>query len=237
VIDSAAGLRRNLQEVLARISDAAAVSGRDAAGVTLVAVAKGLPGRLVRLAVDEGVTDIGENYVNELATRRGEVDVDRAGDAPPVRWHFVGALQSSTAHRVADLADVVHSLGSMHATERLARRARRDGRRIPVLIQVDFTGGRNGVVPDEVPAATERVRGMDGLDLRGLMTLPPMGGGLEEARPYFRRLRGLRDGAERTAGDLPELSMGMSADYQVAVEEGATMVRIGTALFGSRPTE
>jgi len=215
-------------------SAAADAAGRDAGQVTVVAVAKGMPGRLVRWAVEEGVTDIGENYVNELASKRAEVD---AGTTTGVRWHYVGALQSSTAHRVADLADVVHSIGSMHAAGRLARRARLGGRLLPVLIQVDFAGGRNGVAPGDVEAAAERLRGMDGLDLRGLMMLPPMAENPEESRPYFRRLKELRDRAEPNAGDLPELSMGMSADYEVAVEEGATMVRIGTALFGSRPTE
>jgi pyridoxal phosphate enzyme (YggS family) len=234
VIDSAAELGRNLQEVRRRIGAAASAGGRDAAAVTVVAVAKGLPGRLVRWAIDEGVADIGENYVNELAAKRDEID--RATTAA-VRWHFVGALQSSTAHRVADLADVVHSIGSLHAAERLARRARGRGRSIPALLQVDFAGGRNGVAPDELDAAAERVRGMDGVALRGLMTLPPMGEEPERSRPYFVQLRELRDRVERASGELPELSMGMSADYEVAVEEGATMVRIGTALFGSRPTE
>ncbi|MFL5799954.1 MAG: YggS family pyridoxal phosphate-dependent enzyme [Actinomycetota bacterium] len=234
MIDSAAALRRNLERIRRRISAAAAGTGRDAGGVTVVAVAKGMPGRLVRWAVEEGVTDIGENYVNELRAKREEVDPAATAG---VRWHYVGALQSSTAHRVADLADVVHSVGSTHAAERLARRARSGGRRIPVLIQVDFTGGRNGVAPEDVAAAAGGLREMDGIDLRGLMTLPPMTEDPGAARPYFRRLRELRDRVEPETGDLPELSMGMSADYEVAVEEGATMVRIGAALFGSRPTE
>jgi pyridoxal phosphate enzyme (YggS family) len=234
VIDSAAALHRNLDRIRHRISAAAGRAGRDAGGVTVVAVAKGMPGRLVRWAVEEGVTDIGENYVNELAAKRAEVD---SATTTGMRWHYVGALQSSTAHRVADLADVVQSIGSMHAADRLARRAHGGGRSIPVLIQVDFAGGRNGVAPDDVAPAAQELRAMDGLDLRGLMTLPPMTESPEESRPYFRRLRELRDGVEPDAGGLPELSMGMSADYEVAVEEGATMVRIGTALFGSRPTE
>jgi uncharacterized pyridoxal phosphate-containing UPF0001 family protein len=108
---------------------------------------------------------------------------------------------------------------------------------VPALIQVDFTGARNGVDPDELADAVRRLRGMSGIDLRGLMTLPPMTEDPEDARPYFRRLRDLRDGAASAPEDLPELSMGMSGDYEVAVEEGATMVRIGTALFGARPTE
>jgi pyridoxal phosphate enzyme (YggS family) len=227
VIDSA-GLRTNLERVRAGIAAAAGRAGRDPAGITVVAVTKGQPAGAVRLAAEAGVTEFGENYVSELATKRDEL-----GGAG-LRWHFVGALQSSTAHRVADLADVVHSVGSLHAAERLGARAARRGRRIPSLVQVDFAGGRNGVAPDELGLALDRLRGTDGLELRGLMTLPPLD---EDPRPYFVRLRDLRDGAANGPGDLRELSMGMSGDYEDAVEEGATMVRIGTALFGPRPTE
>jgi PLP dependent protein len=227
VIDSA-DLRRNLERVRMGIAAAAARAGRDPAGVSIVAVAKGQPAGAVRLAALAGVTDVGENYVNELAIKRDEM-TDRG-----LRWHFVGALQSSTAHRVADLADVVHSIGSMHAAERLGARADRAGRTVASLVQVDFAGGRNGVAPEEVGDAVRRLRGVAGIELLGLMTLPPMTDDPEDARPYFRRLRELRDAAP---DDLGELSMGMSGDYEVAVEEGATMVRIGTALFGPRPTE
>jgi pyridoxal phosphate enzyme (YggS family) len=231
VIDSAAELARNLERVRAGIERAAGRAGRDASDVTVVAVAKGQPAGAIRVAAGVGLADIGENYVNELAAKRG--DLEDAG----LRWHFAGALQSSTAHRVADLADVVHSIGSLHAAGRLGSRADREGRRIQVLLQVDFTGTRNGVAPEEVGDAAGRLREVPGLDLRGLMTLPPTTGHPEEARPFFRRLRALRDEAASGPGDLPELSMGMSGDYEVAVEEGATMVRIGTALFGARPTE
>jgi pyridoxal phosphate enzyme (YggS family) len=224
-------MARNLERVRAGIAAAAARAGRAQSDVTLVAVAKGQPAGAVRMAIEAGVTDIGENYVNELAAKREELD----GTA--VRWHFVGTLQSSTAHRVAELADVVHSVGSLHAAGRLGARAHREGRRMPVLLQVDFTGARNGVDPGEAGEAVAALRGTDGLDLRGLMTLPPMTADPEDARPWFRRLRDLRDEAAEGPGDLRELSMGMSGDYEVAVEEGATMVRIGTALFGARPTE
>jgi pyridoxal phosphate enzyme (YggS family) len=229
VIDSA-DLRRNLERVRAGIAAAAARAGRDPAEVSIVAVSKGQPAAAIRFAAQAGVTDVGENYVNELATKRDELG------GGGVRWHYVGALQSSTAHRVADLAEVVHSVGSMHAAERLGARAQRHGRRIQALIQVDFPGGRNGVAPDEVGDAVGRLRGLPGIELAGLMTLPPNAPDPEDARPYFRRLRELRDRAG-DARDLRELSMGMSGDYEVAVEEGATMVRIGTALFGPRPTE
>ena len=231
MIHSAAELARNLELVRAGIAAAAERAGRDPATVTLVAAAKGQPAEAVRMAIDAGVTDIGENYVNELAAKR------EALHGIAARWHFVGTLQSSTAHRVADLADLVHSVGAPHAAGRLGARAHRDGRRVPVLLQVDFTGSRNGVPPEEAVEVAGGLRATEGLDLRGLMTLPPPTADPEDARPFFRRLRDLRDEAATGPDDLRELSMGMSGDYEVAVEEGATMVRIGTALFGARPTE
>jgi len=231
VIDSAAELGRNLDRIRAGIAAAAGRAGRDPAEVTLVAVAKGQSPEAIGMAAAAGVRDIGENYVNELAAKR------EANPSEALRWHFVGALQSSTAHRVAELADVVHSIGSMHAAGRLAARAERDGRTIPVLVQVDFAGGRNGARPEDLPGSAERLRELRGIELRGLMTLPPPTPDAEGARPFFRRLRELRDALRGGRADLPELSMGMSGDYEVAVEEGATMVRIGTALFGARPTE
>jgi pyridoxal phosphate enzyme (YggS family) len=229
VIDSGAELGRNLRLVRSRIAAAAGRAGRDPAQVTLVAATKGHPAAGVEAAAAAGVREFGENYVNELAAKRETVV------AEGLRWHFIGVLQSSTAHRVADLADVVHSVGSMHAARRLASRAGHDGRTIPALAQVDFTGARNGVAPGEVPDAIGALRGLAGIDLRGLMTLPPYDPDPEASRPFFRRLRDLRDAAADGPDDLPELSMGMSGDYEVAVEEGATMVRIGTALFGPRP--
>jgi len=231
VIDSGAELGRNLHLVRSRIESAAERAGRDPGDVTLVAATKGQPAAVVELAAAAGVRDFGENYVNELAAKREAVG------AEGLRWHFIGALQSSTAHRVADLADVVHSVGSIHAAGRLASRAARDGRAVPALVQVDFTGARNGVAPGDVPDAVELLRGLAGIDLRGLMTLPPLDPDPEASRPFFRRLRDLRDAAAAGPDDLPELSMGMSGEYEVAVEEGATMVRIGTALFGPRPLQ
>jgi len=232
VIESALDLERNLAVIRRGVGAAAARAGRDPGGVTVVAVAKGLPAELVRWAAGAGIADVGENYVQEMAAKRQELEPDAA----PLRWHFVGTLQRSTAHRVADLADVVHTLGSAHAAARLAGRAERDGRRIPALIEVDFTGHRVGVSARDLPAFAAEVRALRGMELRGLMTLPPLTEDPERARPYFRRLRELRDGIAEGPGDLPELSMGMSGDYEVAVEEGATMIRIGTALFGDRPT-
>jgi uncharacterized pyridoxal phosphate-containing UPF0001 family protein len=135
---------------------------------------------------------------------------------------------------VADLADVVHSLVPGRPAERLAGRAERSGKRLVTLVQVDFTGDHAGIPSEDTPSFAREAARMDGIELRGLMTLPPAPQTPEDSRPYFRRLRELRDHIAEEIDGFDHLSMGMSADYEVAVEEGATMVRIGTALFGAR---
>lgn len=220
-------LRRNLEVVLEGIEAACARSGRDPGDVRLVAVTKTLGPEVVGMASAQGIHDFGENYVRELSGKRSA--------APEAAWHYVGRLQSNTARRVAELADFVHSAERGSAAARLSRRAENRDKRLPVLIQVDFTGDRAGSAPEEVPALAAEISTLDGLTLAGLMTLPPMPEKPEDARPYFRRLRELRDRLVNVHPEAVELSMGMSLDYEVAVEEGATMVRIGTALFGQRP--
>jgi hypothetical protein len=216
----------NLTAIRSGIEAASDRSGRDPADVLLVAAAKRVTAEAVRWVAEAGVTAIGENYVNELRAIHDEV--------PGVRWHYIGALQTNTAHHVAALADVVETLSGERATARLARRAADDGRRLDALIEVDLTGDRSGVGPDELGAFADRVVSFEGLRLRGLMTLPPLTETAEEARPWFRQLRDLRDRIREKHPNVVDLSMGMSLDYQAAVEEGATMVRIGKALFGPR---
>jgi len=227
VIDSGAELEDRLAAVRREVAEASERAGRDPSVVRLVAVTKGLPAELARWAVQAGVKDLGENYVTELAEKRADVE--------GATWHYVGVLQSHTARRVAELADVTHSLVPGRAAQRLSTRAHRDGRRMPCFVQVDFTGGRAGIDPDRVAGLVEEAADLPGIELRGLMTLPPMPRQPEDSRPYFRRLRELRDGLRERFPGLRELSMGMSADFRVAAEEGATMIRIGTALFGGRP--
>ena len=216
----------NLQTVRLRIVDACARCGRDPTDVTLVGATKSVPPEAVAAAQRAGVTDFGENYVQELRAKRPA--------APDARWHFIGTLQASSAHHVAALADVVQTLAGGHATDRLARRAAAAGRVLDAMIEVDFTGERAGADPDDVQQLADRVVTTDGLRLIGLMTVPPIGADAEAARPTFVRLRALRDRLRDRHPQVVELSMGMSLDYQVAVEEGATMVRVGTALFGPR---
>jgi len=211
----------------ARIEEACRRSGRDPAGVLLVAVSKTMPVDLIRAAVAAGQRDFGENYAHELR--------DKAAAVPGVRWHFLGKLQRGTVRYVADLAEVVHSGEPGEAVELLGRRAASHGRRVDLLAQVDFTGRRQGADPEELESFLGRLHELEGIRPVGLMTLPPLTPDPEDARPFFARLRDLRD---RVAGRWPglvELSMGMSGDYAVAVEEGATMIRLGTALFGERP--
>ena len=221
-------LAHRFETIRSRIAEAAAAVGRDPAEVTLVAAAKSQPVPAIRDAIALGVTAVGHNYVQELRATRGSLG------AAAARWHFIGTLRSSTAHHVADLADVVETLAGERAIRRLAGRAARAGRTVDALLEVDFTGGRSGYAPDEVAGAADVVASTEGLRLRGLMTVPPPTPTAEEARPWFRRLRELRDGVAERYPEVLDLSMGMSLDYQVAVHEGATMVRIGTALFGPR---
>jgi pyridoxal phosphate enzyme (YggS family) len=210
---------------LRRIRDAidAAAGGR---AVRLVGAAKGVPADVVRAVVAAGLTEIGENYVRELRAKAPAV----AG----ARWHYLGTLQTGTAHHVADLADIVQTLTGGRSAERLARRAHGAGRTLDALIEVDLTGERIGVPPDDLERVADEVADLPGLRLVGIMTLPPLPSDPEDSRPHFARLRELRDRLRGTHPDVVELSMGMSLDYEVAVQEGATMVRIGTALFGPR---
>ena len=218
---------RNVRAVRAGIERAARRAGRDPDAVSLVAAGKTVPVETLRWAVDAGVRTIGENYVRELREKREVL--------PDVSWHFIGTLQSSTARHVADHADVVETVAGERAARRLAGRAARAKRTLDALIEVDLTGKRAGVAPEDLPRFADLVAALDGLRLVGLMTLPPMPADPEDSRPAFRRLQALRERLRRDHPEVLESSMGMSLDYEVAVEEGATMVRVGTALFGPRP--
>ncbi len=219
-------LRVNLSAIRGRIADACERSEREPAGVRLVAAAKSVAPETIAWARDAGVQEVGENYVRELARKRPAIE--------GVTWHFIGALQSRSAPSVAELADVVQTIVPGRALRRLAGRAEELGRTIPVLIEVDLTGERIGVSPEELPHVADEVAETPGLELTGLMTLPPIPSAAEDSRPHFRRLRELQGRVAERHPKAVELSMGMSLDYEVAVEEGATIIRIGTALFGAR---
>jgi hypothetical protein len=208
---------------------AAERAGRDPATVRLVAVTKTVPLERIAEAVAAGVTEIGENRVQEARLKHASVP-------PGVHWHLIGHLQSNKASLAARLFDTIHSLDSERVGAALA--AHRETGRGPIrgLVEVDFTGiaARTGVSPDGVEELLEALSGLPALEVVGLMTVAPAGDP-EAARDCFRRLRELRDRArERLGRDLPDLSMGMSDDFEPAIEEGATIVRLGRVIFGPR---
>ncbi|MBA2272580.1 MAG: YggS family pyridoxal phosphate-dependent enzyme [Actinobacteria bacterium] len=218
-----------IAEVRGRIERAAASTGRDASGVRLIAVSKSWPPEAVRAAAEAGISDFGENRAQELTHKLSVV-----GNVGT--WHFVGALQTNKASLVVGKVALVHSVDRIAIAEAISRRAERSGVSQPVLVQVNVARepAKHGVDPDEVMGFAERVAALEGIELRGLMTLPPFGRDPESSRPWFKKLAGLGAMlADRWAG-APELSMGMSRDFEIAVQEGATMVRVGEAVFGAR---
>jgi hypothetical protein len=215
----------------ARITAAADRAGRDPAAVLLIGVSKTVPAERVAEAVAAGVTDLGENRVQEAVAKR-----PRLPDL--VRWHMVGHLQTNKAARAAATFAVAHSVDSVRLAELLAARRPAEMGELEVLLEVELTGlpGHSGFAPGDLAAAVPAIAALQALRLRGLMTMAPPVDDPDRARPVFARLRALRDELEqRIAHPLPELSMGMSGDFEVAVEEGATAVRLGRALFGERP--
>jgi hypothetical protein len=216
-----------------RIARAAERASRAPSDVTLVAVSKTFPARAVREAFAAGVRHFGENRVQEAESKIETLAEERGRG---LRWHLIGHLQSNKARRAQALFDVIQSVDSAGLARRLQRAASEEGRRLRVLVQVDLAGetSKFGVPEEELPGVLGGLRGLEGLSVEGLMALPPYLEA-EAVRPYFRRLRVLRDEAAE-AGLLngAELSMGMSHDFETAVEEGATLVRVGTAIFGER---
>ena len=227
-------LRARAEEVLGRIERAARRAGRAPEEVTLVAVSKTHPAALVREAVAAGLRDFGENRVQEA---EGKID-ELKPDAPDARWHLIGHLQPNKARRAARLFDLIHTVDSAALVGRLERICAEEGRdSLGVLVQVDLAGEetKSGASETELPAVFEAFKNCERVRCRGLMTLPPFFEDAERVRPYFQRLRELRDEWRGAFdGGAGELSMGMSHDFEVAVEEGATLVRVGTSVFGER---
>ncbi len=220
-------LGSRLRTILAQIEAAAMKCGRLPKDVTLVAISKTHPASLLKTAIELGATDVGENRVQEAEQKILEVGRTKA------RWHLVGHLQANKARRAVQLFDVIHSLDSLDLARRLDRLCGEEGREtLPVLVQVDLghEATKTGIDEAELPALVQGLAELNRVQLIGLMTLPPFFDDPQQARPFFRRLRELRD---RWAPN-GELSMGMTHDFEVAIEEGATMVRIGTAIFGER---
>lgn len=218
-----------LSSVQQRIAAAAERAGRSPADVVLVAVTKSFPAHVALEAFHAGLTDLGENRAQELK----EKDI---AIAEPVRWHFIGHLQTNKARQVVGVADLIHSVDRFGLAEEIARRARTRGEIQDVLIEVNVSGEttKHGTDPARASALAEEVAGLDGVRVRGFMTMAPLSDEPEASRPYFSELRELRDLVAPSLPDATELSMGMTRDFEVAIEEGATLVRVGEAIFGPR---
>jgi len=231
VFDPAA-LRARLDSVRERIADAARRVGRDPAAIRLVAISKTFPLDAIRAAASAGQRDFGENKIQEALPK-----IDGGHDG--ATWHFVGHLQSNKARKAAQRFDVIHSIDTADLALRLDAAAREASRTVQLLIQVDLAGEatKHGTPEAFVPAILSATAGCQSARVAGLMLLPPAVGEPEAARPYFKALVALRDRLVAGGADasmLMHLSMGMSHDFEIAVEEGATMVRVGSAIFGAR---
>jgi pyridoxal phosphate enzyme (YggS family) len=226
-------LKEALPAVRERVHEAALRSGRSPEEIRIVAVTKGHPQEAVDAAIDAGLGDLGENRLGELGEKAARVE------ARAVRWHMIGHLQRRMAPAVRSLASLVHSIDSLRLAERLESTAAPDEPRLLMLAQVNVSGesSKSGFAPGELFEALERIMQFDTLSVEGLMTMAPLTSEREDLRRTFRGLRALREEAiERVPGYRGrELSMGMSNDFELAVEEGSTIVRLGSVLFGEQP--
>jgi pyridoxal phosphate enzyme (YggS family) len=225
-------LAANIADVRATIAETAQNAGRTVDEITLVAVSKTKPVEMVKIAYNLGVTDFGENRVQDALPKIA--DFHPAG----LRWHMIGHVQSNKVNKVIGQFDSVQSVDSLHLAQLLQRHAEEQGIRLPVLLQVNVSGeaSKEGIALVDAPTVARQIVALPRLDVQGLMTIAPLVQDAEEVRPFFRGLRELRD---RLRNELPQstwqhLSMGMTDDYTVAIEEGATIVRIGRAIFGER---
>ncbi|MBN1381489.1 MAG: YggS family pyridoxal phosphate-dependent enzyme [Deltaproteobacteria bacterium] len=226
-------IKDNIEQIRMNIEAAALKSGRKVSDVRLMAVTKTVDDARIMEAIDAGIDLIGENYVQE-AQRKIEI----IGNA--VQWHFIGRLQTNKAKYAVRLFDMIHSVDRIALAAELDKRAKAAGCIIPILIEVNLSGEttKSGVPKDGVFDLVRQTAGLDNIAVEGLMTMPPWSDNPEDSRPYFAQLRALKEAiaAKQLIGvEMQELSMGMSADYEVAVEEGATIIRIGTSIFGERP--
>lgn len=225
-------LAANLAQVRANIAAAARRAGRQPEEITLVAVSKTHPVELVKMAYNLGVTDFGENRVQEALSKISEFHPQG------MRWHMIGHLQSNKAGKVVSSFDCVQSVDSLHLAQVLHRYAGEQNRRLPILLEVNIAGeeSKSGLTSDETATVARQIATLSHLEVQGLMTVAPLVSDSEQVRPVFRALRTLR---ERLQQEIPtcswlHLSMGMTDDYSVAIEEGATIVRVGRAIFGER---
>jgi len=222
-----------LQNVKNRIETAARGCGRDPETIRLVAVSKTVPTNRVRQAIEAGATILGENYVQEARTKFNDLATY------PVSWHFIGHLQSNKAKYAVRLFDLIHSVDTLKLARELDKQSHKINKIQEVLIQVNISeeASKSGVNVKDTYNLLKNISLLENLSVKGLMTMPPYFNAPEKVRPYFAALRGLRDRLDQQGllnMSLSELSMGMTGDFEVAIQEGATLVRIGTAIFGKR---
>ena len=222
----------NYRKILDRISETAGKCGRHPREVKVLGAAKSQSVESIRAAIAAGISLIGENYVQEAQEKKAQI-------AGAVEWHMIGHLQRNKAKAAVEIFDLIESLDSVALARELEKQGKRIGKKIRALVEVNLAGeeSKSGIAKAGLASLLEAIATLDHVAVEGLMTVPPFREDPEESRPYFRELRELKDNfnAQRILHvDLQELSMGMTHDYPVAIEEGATIVRIGTALFGPR---
>ena len=226
-------MKEQLEQVKARIRQAAEDCNRDADSIQLVAVSKTIPTEKVKQAIDAGVTILGENYIQETREKFNALV------QYPVRWHFIGHLQSNKAKYAVRLFDLIHSVDSLKLARELNKQAGKVDKVQQILVQVNISGEetKSGISAEETPRLISEISRLENLSIKGLMTMPPYFYQPEKVQPFFVALRVLRDQIREkniTNVSMEELSMGMTGDFEVAIQEGATLVRIGTAIFGER---
>lgn len=221
----------NVARLRDRVGAALSRAGRAADAVTVVAVTKTFPAALVREVIRAGIADIGENRVQEMVSKAAGVDL-------PCRWHLVGPLQRNKAAKAVEVAHLLHAIDGVRIAQTVDRVAGERGQRARVLLEVNTSGeaSKHGVGPGDAPAVADELARLENVDWLGLMTIGPVGIDPVETRACFRSLASLRaDLRARTGLPLPHLSMGMSGDYEIAIEEGATLIRVGRVITGDRP--
>ncbi len=225
-------IAENIKAVREKIEGAAKRVGRNPSDVKLVAVSKTVDIKNIKEAVISGVTILGENRVHEAKLKTQDSRLKTLN----IEWHMVGHLQTNKAKTAVQLFDLIHSVDSLHLAEEIDRQARKIGKIQKVLLEVNLAGEKtkHGVSEEDAIDLIKEISKLNNISVEGLMTMPPFSENPEDARPHFKELKNLIDEAVKAGLGLTELSMGMSNDFEVAIEEGATMVRIGTAIFGER---
>jgi len=223
-------IAENLDTIRRRIASTCLRAGRKPEEVTLIAVTKTFGSALIREAVRAGCRDFGENFVQELLRKREELGGE------DIRWHFIGHLQSNKVRHIIEWIHLIHSVDSVNLGNEISKRAQNAGRTVEILVEVNSTAEKTkyGVQPEEAAGLIQRLQELDHVTVAGLMTIGPLAPDPEESRPAFRTMKNLMDTLKMGGITLPHLSMGMTNDFEVAIEEGATMIRLGTAIFGRR---